>query len=126
MRRASLRARPLGAALLLIAEASACTMRVSAPDVPRLPCDVEQVLVDKCQRCHSNPPAPGVPIPLVTYEDTQVPFPAQNNEPVWQVIGDVIELDAMPVQPPFLTAGERGTLLAWVDAGAPPADGGCD
>jgi hypothetical protein len=83
------------------------------------------VLIDKCQRCHSDPPALGVPVPLTSYDDTQVPVPAANDEPVWQVMGQYLDVDAMPPNPPYLTAMEKTTLLDWIEAGAPPGDGGC-
>src|SRR5688572_10275084 len=37
--------------------------------------DVEPIVRSACQQCHSNPPINSAPMPLVTYEDTQIPSP---------------------------------------------------
>lgn len=94
----------------------------------RLPCNVEEVLEDRCLRCHSNPPVMNAPFPLETYADTQTAYPG-TNRPVWTVMEDVLTpTDVMPPNAPFLTDAGLHTLLDWIDAGAPPAagDGGCE
>jgi hypothetical protein len=40
------------------------------------PCDVFAVVHSVCNKCHTNPTKNGAPFPLLTYADTQQPFPA--------------------------------------------------
>jgi hypothetical protein len=103
----------------------ACSSSSAAPAATGLPCDVQDVISGTCLRCHSDPPAEGVPISLVNYADTQAYFPPAG-EVVWKVMQVEIELDAMPPIPPYLTSAGRETLLDWLEAGAPRGpDAGC-
>jgi uncharacterized membrane protein len=88
------------------------------------PCDVEAVLSEVCDVCHSSPPKNGAPIPLVTYADTQALYtelPTYDHVPTWKVMGDAVQSGQMPEPWPGVTlsSDQRQTLLAWVDAGAP-------
>jgi uncharacterized membrane protein len=84
---------------------------------PELPCDVEAALASKCQSCHSSPPVNDATVALVTYENTQGVY---GNESVWKLIGEALENEAMPFEPPYLSDDERTTLLDWSHAGGPP------
>lgn len=83
-------------------------------------CDVAPILEARCQRCHTDPPKNGAPFPLLSYEDTQ-------EEERYEQVGDAVSRDFMPplwleVDPPVepLSCGEKETLLAWIEQGAPP------
>jgi hypothetical protein len=99
----------------------------SDPPEQSVPCDVNDVLVHVCQRCHSSPPADGVPISLVTYADTQASYSdmaAYDDTPVWKVMRDEVSRGLMPEPPVVLGAKDRSTLLDWLSRGAPPAPPG--
>jgi hypothetical protein len=90
-----------------------------------IPCDPKRVLVAVCQQCHSNPPRNSAPFPLVTYADTQV---ISTGEPLWHYMRIVVENGVMPLPPVTISAADRDTLTAWLEAGAPargPTDS-CD
>lgn len=93
---------------------------------PNFPCDVRVVLESKCQRCHQDPPLNGAPFPLLSWSDTRVEYVDQL---VYQAMLGAVDTDFMPplwvdVEPPVqaLTAGEKQTLLDWLESDAPPAD----
>ena len=90
-------------------------------------CDAYAIINCVCQQCHQNPPRNGAPIPLLTYEDTQAPFPLEtSSRRVWQTMQTVIGNDFMPyrgnakVMPPVqpLSAEQKRTLLTWLTEGA--------
>jgi uncharacterized membrane protein len=91
-------------------------------------CQVQTVLEQKCQRCHTDPPEHGAPFSLVTYEDTQV---ADRSEtPRFERIRDAVESEYMPatwvkLDPPVesLTKNERAVILDWAEAGGEPTGG---
>jgi hypothetical protein len=100
-----------------------------------LPCDVNEVVVNKCQLCHSNPTQGGAPMPLVTWEDFHAPTLADTIE--MPIAGALVYQTAevrihdtanpMPQPPTTLTAAETATLDAWFNAGAPKTDSAtCD
>jgi hypothetical protein len=93
---------------------------------PAYPCEIEAIVVAKCQRCHSDPPRPFVPFKLTAWEDTQVDYAGK---PVHELMYSAVSLGAMPymlfnLDPPVeaLTETEKGTLLAWLADCAPPAE----
>jgi uncharacterized membrane protein len=93
-------------------------------------CSAFAVLQQKCVRCHSDPPVNGAPFSLDSYEATQVPSHS-GDELRTDRIKRAVESGFMPltslrVDPPVepLTCEERATLLAWIDAGAPPPPDG--
>src|SRR5207248_7411483 len=92
------------------------------PSAGDLPCDVDMVLMGKCQPCHQTPQKNGAKFPLLTYEDTQQPFGSRRR---WQRMAEVIEPDGVPHMPyktaPQLTSAELQTLRDWFKACAPPA-----
>ena len=97
-----------------------------------LPCDVNAVVVAKCQLCHANPPINGAPMPLVTWEDFQATTPPDTvgpsfpaGQPVYKTAESRIHGKTLPMpQPPTtLTQAEQTTLDTWLNAGAPKDDG---
>ncbi len=102
----------------------------------KLPCEVEKVLQQRCQACHQRPPLFGAPMPLLTWSDTQAPA-LGGQVAVRQMMKAKLEAGLMPpTSTPSgpLTATEKATLVAWLDAGTPmggsatcaaaPVDGG--
>lgn len=96
-------------------------------------CEALNVVRDKCQRCHGDPPSNSAPVPFVTYDD----FQAIYSEPKrwWQRAQEMVEIDYMPylelnkpptsLMPPVepLTADEKATLMGWFMQGALPEAG---
>lgn len=92
-------------------------------------CDVEPILVAKCQRCHGDPTENGAPFALLSYADLQGP----SNKPRFSKIQHALDTEFMPptwleVEPPVepLTCDEKLTLLTWLENGDPPASGSND
>jgi hypothetical protein len=87
-----------------------------------LPCDIERVLKAKCRRCHTIPPRHGAPIALFTWEQIHA---QREGESVHATMLRAVKQDFMPFRTPAnppverLTAAERGTLIEWLEAGAP-------
>lgn len=85
-------------------------------------CDVLELMRDKCQSCHSIPPARRVPMSLASYEDLVAPSP---NEPTLSVaqasLGRMQDPTApMPPAPATpATTADVAVLQAWLDAGMP-------
>jgi hypothetical protein len=99
----------------------------SLTDVPVPWCAAYEIINRVCQQCHQNPPLNGAPIPLMTYADTQAPFPlATSNNHVWQTMQSVVSTRFMPymgdktIMPTVLPLSDAdyGTLLSWLDQGA--------
>ena len=111
---------------------SAVDAGTDSPDAgpDSLPCDVAEVLKNKCQRCHLDPTENGAPFPLVSYSDTQADF---FGNIVVDRVKSAIETDFMPatfimLDPPVetLTADEKKVVLDWIAAGAEPVDASCE
>jgi hypothetical protein len=92
--------------------------------IPHFPCEVEDVIVAKCQRCHGDPPENDAPFPLLTWDDTRRPYGALL---VYEAMLPAIETDFMPLtqlelEPPVepLTPQEKTLLLDWLEDEAPP------
>ena len=134
MARFGIRSKVLSNVLLAGAMACACSSASTDPEVPpnvveTLPCDVAVALREGCQGCHADPAASGVPMPLVTFAQTQAPWthlPTYDKVPTWKVMGDAIDANWMP--PPLpdyrLSDFHRQTILAWIRRGAPAAPAG--
>jgi hypothetical protein len=99
----------------------------SLSDVPVPWCAAYRVINCVCQQCHQNPPLNGAPIPLMTYDDTQAPFPvATSKGRVWQTMQTVVSTRFMPymgdktVMPVVLPLSDADydTLLSWLGQGA--------
>lgn len=99
-------------------------------------CAALSVVRAKCQRCHTQPPENGAPVPFLTYEDLQAPY-GSSGATYAEVAIRAVELDIMPyvvlndppssLMPPVqpLTTEEKATLLTWLEQGALP-EGGTD
>jgi hypothetical protein len=93
---------------------------------PVLWCDAYKVINCVCQQCHQNPTLNGAAMSLMTYEDTQAPFPLKTSSTlVWQKMQGAIASGSMPdtglsvvpaVKP--LSQAQRNTLLDWFAQGA--------
>jgi hypothetical protein len=90
-------------------------------------CEAYKIINCSCQQCHQNPPLHGAPIPLMTYADTQAPFPnAMSSGTVWQEMQSVVGTRFMPftgdktVMPPVqqLSDEQQATILGWLSQGA--------
>jgi len=90
-------------------------------------CDAYKVINCVCQQCHQDPTLNGAAMPLMTYEDTQAPYPtAGSSTLVWQKMQTAVSSGLMPetgnpsvvpaVKP--LTSAQRTTLLDWLAQGA--------
>lgn len=99
-------------------------------------CAAFEVVVDKCQRCHTDPPKFGAPVPFLSVDDFHRPYGSGSMEYFQAAIGQV-EADLMPytalndpptsLMPPVeaLTSAEKATLLGWLRQGADD-EGGTD
>src|ERR1041384_6513624 len=100
-------------------------------------CAALEVVAAKCQRCHSDPPKFGAPVPFVTVDDFHRPYGSSGSMEYFEAAIDQVESDLMPytalndpptsLMPPVeaLTAAEKTTLLGWLRQGA-DAEGGTD
>jgi hypothetical protein len=96
-----------------------------------IPCDVQEVLVAKCQRCHGDPLQNGAPFPLITLEQVHMRYgDSPSSMAIYTYIAPAVESGFMPlmsasVMPPVvpLTDEEKTILLDWVDAGAAGVEG---
>jgi len=88
-------------------------------------CDAYKIVHCVCQQCHQNPTLNGAAMPLMTYEDTQAPYPtAASSSFVWQKMQAAVTSRTMPetgnpsvaVEP--LTDAQRNTLIDWFAQGA--------
>jgi hypothetical protein len=107
----------------------------ACPDRPAIgdyPADVAAVISNKCTTCHKNPPVNHAPFPLVSYTDTVGPDPVApyQGQPIWQVMGQVIQPNANPHMPfgdaPQLTSAEFATLDGWLSSCALPSQSASD
>jgi hypothetical protein len=113
----------------------------SVPDAePRFfPCNVEAVLVAKCQRCHNEKAVLDLcspekkclkgPFPLLSWSDTHQLF---GDQPIFELMRMAVLTDYMPfktdtITPPVapLTADEKATLVAWTTVCAPAGTAPC-
>ncbi|MEP7119837.1 MAG: hypothetical protein ABJE95_02960 [Byssovorax sp.] len=104
------------------------------PATGDIPCDVFKVIHSRCNPCHVDPPKVGAPFPLLTYEDTQMPFDT-HGKLRYARMKEVIQPDGFPHMPykssfivvPELTAAEFKTLDDWLACPMPTAEGqGCE
>jgi uncharacterized membrane protein len=93
-------------------------------------CEALDVLRQKCQRCHSDPPENGAPFPLLTYDDTQVVD--RRGVPRFERMRAAVDSDYMPatfleLDPPVepLGSAEKALLLAWLERGEPAGGTSC-
>ncbi|MEM9454844.1 MAG: hypothetical protein AAGF11_11740 [Myxococcota bacterium] len=90
---------------------------------PEIPCDIQQILRDNCGDCHGDPPRYGAPMPLVDYDDFQVPAESSVARSVWEVTIDRLGDPVSPMPPGGdMDPDDRDDLLAWLEAGAPQTE----
>jgi hypothetical protein len=96
-------------------------------------CDAHAVLMNKCVRCHSDPPRYGAPFALDTYAATQEAAPSSKRpdriraeQMIAAVESGFMPYTALALDPPVepLTCEEKATLLAWLKSPTPPPEGG--
>jgi uncharacterized membrane protein len=101
-----------------------------------LPCDVQTLLVNRCDSCHGATPSGGAPRSLVTYTNLTSTDPANTAMTEAQVALQRMQSTASPMPPSpasAATSAEIATLQNWInggypsgscggDAGAPPTD----
>lgn len=93
-----------------------------------LPCDVAELLQEKCQTCHASTPKFGAPMPLVTRADLLAMPPKDPAATVGEALIGRISSTSDPMPPPPempLDDASMGILQAYVDAGMPESDAEC-
>ncbi len=105
-----------------------CTTEEGGPAAPLssgLPCEVEEVLAERCQTCHAAEPIAGAPMPLMTWRDFQKPSVTDPEQTVWQRVLARLEEDTMPPpMSPDLDEGQEEVMFSWLRGGAPQTDAG--
>jgi Copper type II ascorbate-dependent monooxygenase, C-terminal domain len=94
-----------------------------------IPCKVEAVVRDNCQRCHAEQPLFGAPMALTSAQAFRSVRSAEDPRPVFDVALERIQSAARPMPPePFMLAdADRAMLVDWLTSGAPDkATGTCD
>ena len=88
------------------------------PSGEGLPCDVSQVLADRCWSCHGATPAGGAPMSLSGYDQMTAASkgdPSKSNAEL-----SVVRMQAMNMPPGGgATAAEIAVLQDWITAGSP-------
>jgi hypothetical protein len=103
-----------------------CTGDEFPPSPGELPCDVWQVLHDRCHCCHQEPPLNFAPFPLLTYELTHEVYSMTTGKLRWERMAEVTAVNGIPHMPlasaAQLSATQLETIQNWFAACAPPAD----
>jgi hypothetical protein len=100
-----------------------CTI---VPTTGQFPCDVYDVLVAQCHKCHTDPTVGGAPFALLQFEKTREIY---GSDVIWKKMQNVIMTGFMPLAPnPDLMGAELETMMDWFAECAPPVpDGmGCE
>jgi len=99
--------------------------RVDAGSMPPtgLPCDVQSMLREACQGCHSPDDRAGL-VSLITHADLVDTAPRGGRVLDRSLARMTAASDRMPPNR-AATPAEIATLAGWADAGAPAFDGGC-
>ncbi len=104
------------------------------PATGDIPCEVFKVIHGVCNRCHVDPPLAGAPFPLLTYEDTQMPYDT-HGKLRYERMKEVIQPGSSPHMPfastviivAPLTDAQFATLDAWLTCPTPTTQGqGCE
>jgi hypothetical protein len=87
-----------------------------------LPCDVQTLMVNRCDSCHGSTPAGGAPRALVTYANLTMADPA--NTALTEAQASLARMQSttspMPPSPASAaTSAEIATLQNWINAGYP-------
>jgi len=87
-----------------------------------LPCDVNEVLSERCRSCHAAEPRFGAPMPLTSWQELQAPAPSDPDRTVWELVGERIHDEERPMPPEgLLPETERAPLDGWLADAAPRA-----
>ena len=80
--------------------------------------DVLPIVQASCLGCHSDPPRNGAPMPLVSYDQTQIP--SRSGRPVYEAMGLRV-VDSVTPMPPMgaLDPTSIRTIRVWAATGAP-------
>lgn len=116
------------AVFAVVAGCSSSSGSGSPPPSGSIPCEVEQVLADRCRQCHGAQPAYGAPMSLVTYADLVAPAKSDPSKKVYELVLDRIHRDDRPMPPApneRLADRETSALDAWLKDGAPSRDTAC-
>jgi hypothetical protein len=100
----------------------------TTPTAGGLPCDVDKILKEKCQTCHSNPPTGSAPYALTTLADLNANSPTFAGQKVSARVKVRINDTKLPMPPaarPQLTAAEKATLEAYINGGLKPSTTAC-
>src|SRR4051812_12427663 len=112
----------LGLALLV----QACGDEAPKPASQQLPCEVERLVVSRCQGCHGDPTMFGAPMSLKTVNDFHAPAPSDEAKQVYELVSDHLH-GTKSVMPPLpnvaLSKTELAVLDDWLESAAPPAAG---
>ena len=87
-----------------------------------IPCEVERVLVERCQECHGEKPSFGAPSSLVTYDDLNQKAVTDPAREIYTVMQERLRSATKPMPPssrPRLTVEELAAIDAWMDEGLP-------
>jgi hypothetical protein len=93
-----------------------------------LPCDVQKLLKDKCQTCHSNPTTGAAPMPLVTLADFSAASKLMPTQKVSARVTARINDTKTPMPPAGrdpLTAAEKTALEAFISGGLKASTASC-
>ena len=118
--------RAFSAAPLVIASCgSSDAPSASTASAASLPCEVEEVLLRDCRRCHSSPPAIDAPMPLIDAADVREPARSDPGMSIVTRIGERIQDPVAPMpRGGRLSASDLATLDAWLGGGAPSREAG--
>jgi hypothetical protein len=89
-------------------------------------CEVQQILAIRCDSCHSSPPVPPSPMPLVTYANLTAPSLADPTKSYAQMSVSRMQNTTLPMPPApaaRATADEITIVQEWIAAGYP--NGSC-
>ncbi len=94
-----------------------------------LPCDVQTLLVNRCDSCHGTTPSGGAPRSLMTYSDLTKPDPANTAMTEAQTALQRMQSTTSPMPPSPAspaTSAEITTMQNWINSGYPSGSCGGD
>lgn len=112
---------------------STCNLELDS--AAELPCEIEKILVARCQRCHQAPQKNGAPFPLLTWNDLLRDYGGPLYETAYKAVkSDFMpycaaggpfcgNLEGGPVEP--LSAEQKATLLAYLKCPEPAHGQSC-
>jgi hypothetical protein len=87
-----------------------------------LPCEIQTLLVNRCESCHGNTPSGGAPQSLVTYANLTSADPSNPSMTEAQVALQRMQSTTSPMPPSpasSATSSEMATLQSWISSGYP-------